>query len=394
MSDVNEIKAKLDVWYKNLKGLKNISAEDANEVVGLLTDLLMYSENIDDVAYELFRFQKSVFYKFFKTVIKNTENTEQIESLLLCIADSKKFDHRQAAKVKEVLIDIYVKKHELNGVARLTISWVKKIWLAGKISQNERINQIVSFINKTHGRVYEVDYSDCDRVDMGLLYKVTLDVYHGDIDESAYSSRINEWIRKYGIEASSSETKKEETLSSMNKSSSVVSEMPAVDKTRNEDGNSALVSEMRSIADESCRRLMQSIASLRSDLVVKERIKQDNEVLKTRTSELEKTLASKVRELAGVCDELSAVKTDLNGYRQRVEEQSERIAELSRMNSRDNEQAVLVLKNNLKTSLQLCYETWLSCADEGFEEETFETLRVVMKRIFKELERNGISFEE
>ena len=94
------------------------------------------------------------------------------------------------------------------------------------------------------------------------------------------------------------------------------------------------------------------------------------------------------------CDELSAVKTELDGYRRRVEEQNERIAELSRMNSRDNEQAVLVMKNSLKTSLQLCYETWLSCADEEFEEETFETLRVVMKRIFKELERNGIMFEE
>ena len=151
---------------------------------------------------------------------------------------------------------------------------------------------------------------------------------------------------------------------------------------------------VKSISDEECGVLLKAISGLRDNITEANRLHRENADLKVRVSELETKLSTVNGELAETTEHLTAAKSELNDLREKSAQQAQQIEYLSVMNKREDEQAVLTLKNNLVGALRLYYEDWQEYFNSECTENNYQSLLIILKKIFKSLERNGILFEE
>lgn len=428
MPSVEDIKIQLDNYYKKVIGLKSVSAEDIKNVVKNIDELLMCQDNASLVANELFRFPKSIFVRFFKDLRKTGNETPRVTELFRSLSQSNKWkDGRQLAKLKDSLIELYGKKCNIEGISMLTITFLKRLWFDGKISLNEKINKLSSFIHNAKGYIYEIDYSGSDKSDLELIRDITLRVSGNELTNLEYYPKIKIWFEKYGfdlldskkvsdnIEKMTSIPQKQEKAapkqeivalpqSKIKVCSSDKTDMQS-DENRNHRGNddqgsldmSGAISEItqvvKNISDQKCRVILDSISALRNNITEGNRIHQENGELKAKVVRLETEIASKTNELVKTTELLSFVRNELNECHEKLANKTEQIEYLSSMNSRDNEQAVLSLKNNLSAPLRLCYEDWQEFSEAECTDDNYQSLLIILKKIFKTLEKNGIVFE-
>lgn len=432
MPNVDEIKKELDKYYSELSGLKNISAEDSKKVVKKLNELLRCQDNASLVANELFRFPKSIFVRFFKDMKMTGSDIARVTNLFWSLSQSSKWkDNRQIAKLKDALIELYGKKCSINGIGLLTVTFLKNIWFNGKLSMNEKIIQLASFIHKTKGRVYEVDYLDCQKSELEIVRDITLRVYGDELTKSEYYHKIKGWFEKYDFSLSDTEQSTDNTekptvlpqaqntvslptkegVSSPAKESTspqvAASKETAVQTDEETDYRrsadqvvadmtgaiSEITQAVKRITDEDCRMLLESITALRNTITEGNRIHRENSELNIKVVRLETELVSKTNDLEKAEELLAAVRSELDESKERLVRQTEQIEYLSGLNSRENEQAVLSLKKNLSAPLRLCYEDWQEFSEAECTEDNYQSLLIILKKIFKTLEKNGIVFE-
>ena len=206
MPNVDEIKNELDNYYKNLTG--KIKANDAMKIARKINELFMCQNDMSLVVKELFCFRKEVSVKFFGDLDISKCETERITDLFMNLSQALDMDSKQVPKIRTVLIDLHSKQCNITGIGMLTAVFLRKLWFDGKLSANEKINQLSSFLHKTNGHIYAVEYLDCKRTDVEVIRDITLRVYGDELTESEYYSLIKVWFEKYGFEIPNSDIAK------------------------------------------------------------------------------------------------------------------------------------------------------------------------------------------
>ena len=144
MPNVDEIKNELDNYYKSLTG--KIKANDAMKVARKINELFMCQNDMALVVKELFRFRKEVIVKFFGDLDFSKCETERITDLFMSLSQALDMDSKQVPKIRTVLIDLHSKQCNTAGIGMLTAIFLRKLWFDGKLSANEKINQLSSFL--------------------------------------------------------------------------------------------------------------------------------------------------------------------------------------------------------------------------------------------------------
>ncbi len=140
--------------------------------------------------------------------------------------------------------------------------------------------------------------------------------------------------------------------------------------------------------------------SIQGEINKSREIGAENVSLKAKVADLERQLSEQRDRFQTVNQSLMASRTENEELRGRVSSLESQNAELDSklndayaINSRESSLEAEKIRSELKKAFAFLYEDWLEYEFSDVNEDNYESLQAIIKKIFRSLERNGIDFK-
>ena len=144
-----------------------------------------------------------------------------------------------------------------------------------------------------------------------------------------------------------------------------------------------------------------TINSIRGEISKSREIGIENVTLKAKVENLERQLFEQKAILQDINQSLMSAKFENYTLKKQIIALESRNSELDNklnnayaINSRESSLEAEKIRSELKKAFKFLYEDWLDYEFSDVSEENYESLQAIIKKIFRSLERNGISFKE
>ena len=147
--------------------------------------------------------------------------------------------------------------------------------------------------------------------------------------------------------------------------------------------------------------IVKTINSIRGEISKSREIGIENVTLKAKVENLERQLFEQKAILQDINQSLTSAKSENYTLKKQIIALESRNSELDNklnnayaINSRESSLEAEKIRSELKKAFKFLYEDWLDYEFSDVSEENYESLQAIIKKIFRSLERNGISFKE
>jgi len=423
MNNLTEIKAKLDNYYQKYKNNNSsLNSGEAKLVTKLIVDIIFSKDgSLRDAAIELARFPANVTDSFFESLTKNksisSETVNDILKELLATDTDAKLSQYYVSKYVFAITSI-IKYYKDDALTLPSLSRLVAFIARFAVKSDKNKKKFCDLVKNTEGYIFKLDYSNSSETLLLNIWKVTNN--NPDLLET-YKPYIAEWSKKYGFindnsisadKAAKSNDRKEMPFFSSGKK--VVS---AEDKTTNESDEktnttaviSAAISETETEDEKLCNVLRKDISKEKDAIIAalteliapigKAVDSIQREVEKNREIEIENV--SLKAEAENLKQQLSEQKLKNDNLKKQIEVVESKNSELDSklndayaINSRESSLEAEKIRSELKKAFKFLYEDWLEYEFSDVNEENYESLQAIIKKIFRSLERNGIDFKE
>ena len=394
---INEMKEQLDSIY--IDGYKNknnkISKEDCNKVCDILIEISKNNDySFSLVTDELARFPQDLSEVFFEMYAKqHSNNVKKVDEAILAFTKTDNDSSRSRNyifKYISLLIGILKDCNETLYASDMMPQLVIKISNANSNFEN--------LVKRTKGNIYKLNYNDYKEKTKNLWYK-TKDVLKKNLLEECVSN-ITDWAKKYGYDLP---VKKVESISGNklkeNNGSKAVNQTAKpvpVDKNNSD----SVINELHSETNKTIEAVTKNADSLKSAIFsLKKDFDKILELTKTNTLLNEKILQleNEIKETKKICTELEEKYEKLEEEKNILSDENlelnKQLKEIIELNKRESSLEAERLKHNISKSLELSYENWCDYVDAEYSDDNYESLKAILKSIFRILERNNIDFK-
>lgn len=394
---INEMKEQLDSIY--IDGYKNknnkISKEDCNKVCDILIEISKNNDySFSLVTDELARFPQDLSEVFFEMYAKqHSNNVKKVDEAILAFTKTDNDSSRSRNyifKYISLLIGILKDCNETLYASDMMPQLVIKISNANSNFEN--------LVKRTKGNIYKLNYNDYKEKTKNLWYK-TKDVLKKNLPEECVSN-ITDWAKKYGYDLP---VKKVESISGNklkeNNGSKAVNQTAKpvpVDKNNSD----SVINELHSETNKTIEAVTKNADSLKSAIFsLKKDFDKILELTKTNTLLNEKILQleNEIKETKKICTELEEKYEKLEEEKNILSDENlelnKQLKEIIELNKRESSLEAERLKHNISKSLELSYENWCDYVDAEYSDDNYESLKAILKSIFRILERNNIDFK-
>lgn len=394
---INEMKEQLDSIY--IDGYKNknnkISKEDCNKVCDILIEISKNNDySFSLITDELARFPQDLSEVFFEMYAKqHSNNVKKVDEAILAFTKTDNDSSRSRNyifKYISLLIGILKDCNETLYASDMMPQLVIKISNANSNFEN--------LVKKTKGNIYKLNYNDYKEKTKNLWYK-TKDVLKKNLPEECVSN-ITYWAKKYGYDLP---VKKIESISGNklkeNNGSKAVNQTAKpipVDKNNSD----SVINELHSETNKTIEAVTKNADSLKSAIFsLKKDFDKILELTKTNTLLNEKILQleNEIKKTKKICTELEEKYEKLEEEKNILSDENlelnKQLKEIIELNKRESSLEAERLKHNISKSLELSYENWCDYVDAECSDDNYESLKAILKSIFRILERNNIDFK-
>lgn len=454
MNDINKIKKQLDEIYSEYKSKNNkLSDGNSNTVVQLL---MVMSNNTNaqekDIARELSRFTSYICMRYFTNLTKSTSsNIDIIDGVINAMLsfDTDKTKSAIYAKKYSFIISAVINNSNTSIFKSKMLPKLVMIIVKSTNTNNQKQDFEV-LIKKTDGNIYKMDYSSFEHSALFDFYQLTKDIYP-DMAKCKYANEISEWATKYDFSMNSQENKiiedktivksstnekseksndivetivtysteaikvNEDKTSSVDSTSDKSSEITKEDTSNSEkengvnsDNNSVAVkfdnSEVLSLVSGEGKKtreliskelisLQNTVNSFKADLSKSMEVANTNAMLQRKIEKLESELETvkQVNDTQRIAlEQLTKEKSEIEIKALEFEEQLKKAFDLD---SRETENKADKVKFDILNAVKLSYENWTEYESAEYSEDNYESLKAIIKAIFRGLERNGINIK-
>ncbi len=394
---INEMKEQLDSIYIN--GYKNknnkISKEDCNKVCDILIEISKNNDySFSLVTDELARFPQDLSEVFFEMYAKqHSNNVKKVDEAILAFTKTDNDSSRSRNyifKYISLLIGILKDCNETLYASDMMPQLVIKISNANSNFEN--------LVKKTKGNIYKLNYNDYKEKTKNLWYK-TKDVLKKNLPEECVSN-ITDWAKKYGYDlpAKNVESVSGNKLKENNGSKAVNQTAKPIPVDKN--NSDSVINELHSETNKTIEAVTKNADSLKSAIFsLKKDFDKILELTKTNTLLNEKILQleNEIKETKKICTELEEKYEKLEEEKNILSDENlelnKQLKEIIELNKRESSLEAERLKHNISKSLELSYENWCDYVDAECSDDNYESLKAILKSIFRILERNNIDFK-
>ena len=303
--------------------------------------------------------------------------------------------------------------------------------------------------------IFLLDYSEADRSSLYALCQLTKSIYP-DLSKCKYYNEISEWGNKYGypmrvrdsnmVEISTSKTdnqitktaevnisinneksiseaidnssdtnikeesniKKENNISgcqtnsennSVNVGNNEEKTASVIVKSDNSENSEVLLlisgesKKTRELISKELISLQNTVNSFKADLSKSMEVANTNAMLQRKIEKLESELETvkQVNDTQRIAlEQLTKEKSEIEIKASEFEEQLKKAFDLD---SRETENKADKVKFDILNAVKLSYENWTEYESAEYSEDNYESLKAIIKAIFRGLERNGINIK-
>lgn len=394
---IDEMKEQLDSIY--IDGYKNknnkISKEDCNKVCDILIEISKNNDySFSLVTDELARFPQDLSEAFFEMYAKqHSNNVKKVDEAILAFTKTDNDSSRSRNyifKYISLLIGILKDCNETLYASDMMPQLVIKISNANSNFEN--------LVKRTKGNIYKLNYNDYKEKTKNLWYK-TKDVLKKNLSEECVSN-ITDWAKKYGYDlpAKNVESVSGNKLKENNGSKAVNQTAKPIPVDKN--NSDFVINELHSETNKTIEAVTKNADSLKSAIFsLKKDFDKILELTKTNTLLNEKILQleNEIKETKKICTELEEKYEKLEEEKNTLSDENlelnKQLKEIIELNKRESSLEAERLKHNISKSLELSYENWCDYVDAECSDDNYESLKAILKSIFRILERNNIDFK-
>ena len=255
-----------------------------------------------------------------------------------------------------------------------------------------------NLVKRTKGNIYKLNYNDYKEKTKNLWYK-TKDVLKKNLPEECISN-ITDWAKKYGYDlpAKNVESVSGNKLKENNGSKAVNQTAKPIPVDKN--NSDSVINELHSETNKTIEAVTKNADSLKSAIFsLKKDFDKILELTKTNTLLNEKILQleNEIKETKKICTELEEKYEKLEEEKNILSDENlelnKQLKEIIELNKRESSLEAERLKHNISKSLELSYENWCDYVDAECSDDNYESLKAILKSIFRILERNNIDFK-
>ena len=394
---INEMKEQLDSIYIDGYKSKNnkISKEDCNKVCDILIEISKNNDySFSLVTDELARFPQDLSEVFFEMYAKqHSNNVKKVDEAILAFTKTDNDSSRSRNyifKYISLLIGILKDCNKTLYASDMMPQLVIKISNANSNFEN--------LVKRTKGNIYKLNYNDYKEKTKNLWYK-TKDVLKKNLPEECVSN-ITDWAKKYGYDlpAKNVESVSGNKLKENNGSKAVNQTAKPIPVDKN--NSDSVINELHSETNKTIEAVTKNADSLKSVIFsLKKDFDKILELTKTNTLLNEKILQleNEIKETKKICTELEEKYEKLEEEKNILSDENlelnKQLKEIIELNKRESSLEAERLKHNISKSLELSYENWCDYVDAEYSDDNYESLKAILKSIFRILERNNIDFK-
>lgn len=410
-----------------------------------------------DIAKELSRFSYWVCCRYFENLTKSTStNIEIIDAVIkeMLSVDTDKTKSAVYAKKYSMTLNFLINNSNTNIFKSKMISKLLLFIVKATKTDNQK-NDFKDLVIKTEGNIFLLDYSEADRSSLYALCQLTKSIYP-DLSKCKYYNEISEWGNKYGypmrvrdsnmVEISTSKTdnqitktaevnisinneksiseaidnssdtnikeesniKKENNISgcqtnsennSVNVGNNEEKTASVIVKSDNSENSEVLLlisgesKKTRELISKELISLQNTVNSFKADLSKSMEVANNNAMLQRKIEKLESELETvkQVNDTQRIAlEQLTKEKSEIEIKASEFEEQLKKAFDLD---SRETENKADKVKFDILNAVKLSYENWTEYESAEYSEDNYESLKAIIKAIFRGLERNGINIK-
>jgi hypothetical protein len=456
MEDLNEIKEKLNVLYKEYQEKNNYLNKVENEEVRqqLVKMTSNSASNPSMIAYELSRFSADICKDYFNLWLKNSKPQiglidEIIAGLLATDRDASKsqFYVRKFVYVTTTLIRNYAEKALYSVQLAKLVAFIARF----AVKSDKYKAEFNKLVIDSSGKIYLLDYFQVSKLALNNIWNVTNNLYP-DLSSSEYKEYIINWSKKnIYINKSekdeltikyANEKRKDKKFISNNEplqktdeskislvSSNKVKTIESVLKKENfkektikeekevESSNSEYVTKefvtlmanklyeniqkefsnekkiIITTIEEAISPLSNAVGSFQTEINKNHNLSDTNSRLTTRIKESEQCIQDLEKNTRTLESENDYLRNKVTELETQKAEIDEKLKEAYSINSRESSLEAERIRTDLTKSFVFLYEDWLDYEFTDVSEGNYESLQAIIKKVFRTLERNGIDFK-
>lgn len=412
MATIKEIQEKLDGLYQEYKDNKSqLNGVKTKEVARLLADMtLMEDVKPLDIAVRLSNFSADITNLYFEALTKSgafpmAALDEILKAFLAADNDTKKsqFFVQKFVFTVSVIMKNYKEKALQSAQLPRLVLFVSRFAVKsgkGKDSGKNR-DKFQKMINHTMGGIYLLDYSGVNQNSLTNIWNVTRALYP-DLSSSKYESLITEWAQKYGFlseQADSAANPPESTQEAPDRAEKKPMETASAPpsagfaEAMTEKLYSSLIKTLAEERDAVIAAVEQTAAPLRLSLdALQGEIRQNREAIAAH-----QRLYARIAELEQEINALKEERDTLSGQMAAQAENNaalnEKLKEAYSINSREASLEAEKIRADLTKAFAFLYEDWMEYEGSDVSADNYASLQAIIKKTFRALERNGISFK-
>ena len=413
MDKLNEIKEKLNAIHEEYKTNKFQLNKDKTKTAAKLIVEMTFSNNVSpsDVAFELSRFSADVVKTYFDYLTESAIiSAETLDEVLKEFLSACKITNNNITKfifvIKSIIKNYKGNVSELKQLPRLVASVAK---LA--VKSDKCRNKFQALINNTDGEIFMLDYSDINKNSLVNIWNTINNIFP-DLSSAKYESFITEWGVKYGFlhgdkvntsDTGSIEKQTEKQVKSTEEKTDVISSGEIIaeklynslktDIDREQDAIITAFSDMFT-------PIHKIFETIQGEIDKSHETGIENLSLKAKITELENQLSEQKNASQEINQSLIAVRTENEELKKKVDSLENQTSQLNsklddayKINSRESSLEAERIRSELKKAFTFLYDDWLEYEFSEVNEDNYESLQAIIKKIFRSLERNGIDFK-
>lgn len=406
MADISKTIETLDALYNEYKeNDSKLGAGRTKEAAKLLAEMTFAGdENTKPAAEQLARFPGDVTKAYFEKLTKGVKTSAKLldkalEELLLCDNDSSNsmyFISKYSSAVSVIMNNCRSFGGEIPQLQRAVLRVAKSAAKA-----NKSRGRFKGLIEATKGGIFGLDYSGAEKNSLKEMWDATNNIYP-DLLICEYGEIITDWGKKYDFLKDSNSAEKSNNApaaSSTEKPHKTAPQKEAETADNNISGD--LRKEIFKDISGLILPVNKSLEALKDELAKYRGTAAENTNLAVRAAELERQLSEAKSLLQKSEQDRISLKTELETLKIQKAKSDERTAELENklkeafdLNSQNSSMEAEKVRNTLRKDFSYLHEDWLEFADAEVSEENYESLKAIIIKVFRSLDRNGIKVKE
>lgn len=414
MDNITEIKTQLDNYYKEYKDNKNsLSSGKTKAAAKLIMDINFAKDGgSNDAADELARFSADVVRVYFEDLSSSgkaaLETTDEIlKNFLAADKDASKSQYFVQKFV--FAVTAVMKNYKDEALNSKQLPHIVVFIARFAVRSNKYKNKFQTLVNSTAGRIFMLNYSDIKKNLLVNIWKTANDLYP-EMSGSDYGDIITEWGKKYGFvqknvcktnadhDTKKSDLTEERTTVADNVQLGEIIAKKLYNSLKRDMDNEK--QQIITALSEMIMPVSKTLEKIRNESDKNSAANSENFLLKAKTADLEKRLSEQNEELRKLNQILTAAKTENDELKKTVSSLEEHCTELDgklndayAINSRESSLEAEKIRSELKKAFVFLYEDWLEYEVSDVNEENYESLQAIIKKIFRSLDRVGIDFK-